>query len=80
MIPLTVSFFIKQNQSNRKGIFDALLYGVFIILIYVSLSLPFHLVDSLNPQILNDLSTSVFLNLIFYCIYIFAFSFLAIMS
>tara|TARA_A200000113_G_scaffold74924_1_gene65687 strand:+ start:1 stop:1443 length:1443 start_codon:yes stop_codon:yes gene_type:complete len=76
MIPLTVSFFIKQNQSNRKGIFDALLYGFFIILIYVSLSLPFHLVDSLNPQILNDLSTSVFLNLIFFIVFIFfAFSF-----
>ena len=76
MIPLTVSFFIKQNQSNRKGIFDALLYGFFIILIYVSLSLPFHLVDSLNPQILNDLSTSLFLNLIFFIVFIFfAFSF-----
>ena len=76
MIPLTVSFFIKQNQSNRKGIFDAFLYGFFIILIYGSLSLPFHLVDSLNPQILNDLSTSVFLNLIFFIVFIFfAFSF-----
>lgn len=76
MIPLTVSFFIKQNQSNRKGIFDAILYGFFIILIYGSLSLPFHLVDSLNPQILNDLSTSVFLNLIFFIVFVFfAFSF-----
>ena len=76
MIPLTVSFFIKQSQSNRKGIFDAILYGFFIILIYGSLSLPFHLVDSLNPQILNDLSTSVFLNLIFFVVFVFfAFSF-----
>ena len=76
MIPLTVSFFLKQNQSNQKGIFNAFLYGFFIIFIYGSLSLPFHLVDSLNPQILNDLSTSVFLNLIFFAVFIFfAFSF-----
>src|SRR5690606_3072658 len=34
MIPLTVSFFTKQSSNKRKGISNAILYGVFIIVIY----------------------------------------------
>ena len=76
MIPLTVSFFLKQGSSLRTGIFTALLYGFFIVLIYVLLSLPFHFLDSLNPEILNTISTNVLLNLIFFAVFIFfAFSF-----
>ena len=41
MIPLTVSFFIKQSGSRRKGIVNASLYGFFIFLIYVLISVPF---------------------------------------
>ena len=76
MIPLTVSFFLKQGSSLRTGIFNALLYGFFIVLIYVLLSLPFHFLDSLNPEILNTISTNVPLNLIFFTVFVFfAFSF-----
>ncbi len=76
MIPLTVSFFLKQSSSLRKGIFNAMLYGGFIVLIYVLLSLPFHFLDSLNPEILNTISTNVPLNLVFFGIFVFfAFSF-----
>ena len=76
MIPLTVSFFLKQGSSLRKGIFNALLYGAFIVLIYVLLSLPFHFLDSLNPEILNSISTNVPLNLVFFGVFVFfAFSF-----
>jgi len=76
MIPLTVSFFLKQAGSLRKGIFQAFLYGSFIVLIYVLLSLPFHFLDSLNPEILNTLSTNVPLNLLFFGVFVFfAFSF-----
>ena len=76
MIPLTVSFFLKQSSSLRAGIFNALLYGFFIVLIYVLLSLPFHFLDSLNPEILNTISTNVPLNLLFFGIFVFfAFSF-----
>ena len=76
MIPLTVSFFLKQGSSLRKGIFNALLYGGFIVLIYVLLSLPFHFLDSLNPEILNSISTNVPLNLVFFGVFVFfAFSF-----
>ena len=76
MIPLTVSFFLKQSNSLRAGIFNALLYGFFIVLIYVLLSLPFHFLDSLNPEILNTISTNVPLNLLFLEFFVFfAFSF-----
>ena len=74
MIPLTVSFFLKN--SNGNGISNAFLYGFFIVLIYVLLSLPFHLFDFINPQILNNLSTNVVVNILFFLIFIFfAFSF-----
>ena len=76
MIPLTVSFFLKQSGSLRKGIAQAFLYGAFIVLIYVLLSLPFHFLDSLNPEILNTISTNVPLNLVFFGVFVFfAFSF-----
>ena len=76
MIPLTVSFFTKSSGDNKKGIRDSILYGFFIFLIYVLLSLPFHLLDSLDPEILNNISTNVTLNIIFFVIFIvFAISF-----
>lgn len=76
MIPLTVSFFTKKAADRKKGIFHASLYGFFILLIYVLLSLPFHFLDSLNPEILNNISTNVYLNTFFFIIFIFfAFSF-----
>ncbi|MEQ8220506.1 MAG: cytochrome c biogenesis protein CcdA [Arenibacter sp.] len=76
MIPLTVSFFTKQGGNRSKGIANALLYGFFIVLIYFLLSLPFHLFDSVDSQILNTIATNVWLNLFFFLIFIFfAFSF-----
>ncbi|MBP2832978.1 thioredoxin family protein [Aquimarina sp. U1-2] len=76
MIPLTVSFFTKGGGSRNKGTFNAILYGFFIFLIYLLLSLPFHLLDSLDPEILNTISTNVTLNILFFIIFIvFAISF-----
>ena len=76
MIPLTVSFFTKGAKNRQKGLVNAILYGFFIFIIYVLLSLPFHLLDSVNPEILNNISTNVTLNIIFFIIFIiFAFSF-----
>ena len=66
MIPLTVSFFTKSGGNRAKGIRDASLYGFFIFLIYVLLSAPFHLVDGLEPGLLNDIASSVPLNIIFF--------------
>ncbi|MBC7866133.1 MAG: hypothetical protein H7X88_01250, partial [Gloeobacteraceae cyanobacterium ES-bin-316] len=76
MIPLTVSFFTKKATSRKAGISNAFLYGFFIFFIYVLLSLPFHFLDSLNPEILNNISTNVYLNVFFFVIFIvFALSF-----
>ncbi len=72
MIPLTVSFFTKQNSGGKsKGIFNAVMYGFFILAVYLLLSVPFHLLDSVNPDILNEISTNVWLNLFFFFIFIF---------
>ena len=76
MIPLTVSFFTKQSQTKAKGISNAILYGICIVVIYLLLSLPFHFLDSINPEILNTISTNVWLNSFFFAILVFfAFSF-----
>ncbi len=76
MIPLTVSFFTKKATNRKAGIRNAFLYGFFIFFIYVLLSLPFHFLDSLNPEILNNISTNVYLNVFFFVIFIvFALSF-----
>ena len=76
MIPLTVSFFLKQSTGKNSGVARALLYGFFILLIYVLMSLPFHFLDAIDPQILNTLSTNIVMNLIFFGVFVlFAFSF-----
>ncbi len=76
MIPLTVSYFLKQSSSNSSGLINASVYAIFIVLIYLILSLPFHFIDSLNPEFLNTIATNIFLNLLFFVVFIiFAFSF-----
>ncbi len=76
MIPLTVSFFTKGSKDKKKGIANAFIYGSFIFLIYLLLSLPFHLMDQVSPDILNSISTNVWLNVFFFVIFIvFAISF-----
>lgn len=75
MIPLTVSFFTKKSESG-KGLFNAVTYGVFIFLIYISFSIPFHLLGNVNPTIYNNISTNVWLNTSFFIVFIvFAISF-----
>ena len=75
MIPLTVSFFTNNNSKNNSK-FNAITYGLFIIGIYLSLSIPFHFLDSINPEILNSISTNAGLNIFFFIVFVlFAFSF-----
>lgn len=75
MIPLTVSFFTKGSEGN-KGKRRALTYGLFILLIYFILSLPFHLSKNVDPEVLNSIATNVWLNLGFFIIFVvFAISF-----
>ena len=75
MIPLTVSFFT-SNKSEQNSKFNAIIYGLFIVGIYLSLSIPFHFLDSIDPEILNSISTNAGLNIFFFVVFIlFAFSF-----
>ncbi|WP_407402001.1 cytochrome c biogenesis protein CcdA [Chryseobacterium sp.] len=71
MIPLTVSFFTKGAKDKAKGKRDAIVYGFFILLIFVLISLPFHIIDGIAGNIFNDISTSPWLNIVFFIIFIF---------
>lgn len=76
MIPLTVSFFTKRSATRSKGIFNAFIYGFFIFLIYVLISVPFYFLKANNANILNTISTNVWLNVAFAAIFlVFALSF-----
>ena len=79
MIPMTVSFFLKQSAhgDKRKGRFNALMYGFFIVLIYVLISLPFHIFEGISEDVFYEVSTNPYLNLFFFGVFtIFAISFL----
>ena len=64
IIPMTVSFFLKRAGNRRKGIRDAMIYGVSIVVIYVGLGLIITSIFGANA--LNDLSTNAFFNIIFF--------------
>lgn len=75
MIPMTVSFFIKQSQSKAKGIRNAIIYGLSIIIIYVLLGTIITAI--FGADALNALATNVWFNLIFFILLVvFAISFL----
>lgn len=77
MIPVTVTFFTKKSQDRKKGIANAVFYGLFIFLIYVAITIPFHIASkTISPEIFNNISTNVWLNLVFFVVFIlFALSF-----
>ena len=69
MIPMTVSFFLKRSSDRKKGIRDALLYGVGIIVIYVSLGL---IVSAFfGSDALNNLATNAIFNVAFFLLLVF---------
>lgn len=74
IIPMTVSFFLKRASDRRKGIRDALTYGISIIVIYVTLGLV--ITTIFGASALNDLSTNAIFNILFFLmLVIFAASF-----
>lgn len=75
MIPMTVSFFTKQSKTRAKGIKNAIIYGLSIVLIYVFLGTVITVLFGADS--LNALSTNVWFNIIFFVILVvFASSFL----
>ena len=74
VIPMTVSFFLKRAGNRRSAVRDAILYGVSIVAVYVSVGLLVTLVFGANA--LNSLSTNAVVNLFFFAmLVVFALSF-----
>ena len=82
MIPMTVSYFLKNSSNPAAGRFNAMMYGVFIILLY---TVPICIIigatwliggDAVTADIFNWLSTHWIPNIIFFAVFlIFATSF-----
>lgn len=73
IIPMTVSFFLKRSgaakgETSSKAIRDAVLYGLSIVFIYVSLGLLITLI--FGASALNALSTNAVVNLLFFAVLI----------
>ena len=66
MVPLTVSFFTKRSGSRAKAVSQALLYGLFIIVIYVALGMFISI--TFGSDALNELSTNGVFNFIFFLV------------
>ena len=82
MVPMTVSFFIKGSENKAQGRFKAIMYGLFIVLLY---TVPICIIigltwllggDSVTADIFNWLATHWLPNILFFIIFmIFAASF-----
>ncbi|WP_140937081.1 protein-disulfide reductase DsbD family protein [Sphingobacterium lumbrici] len=74
MVPLTVSFFTKKSGSKAQAVTQALLYGVFIIVIYVALGMLITI--TFGAEAMNQISTNGVFNFLFFLLLvIFAASF-----
>lgn len=74
LIPLNVSFFTKHSPTRAKGIFNAIIYGLSIIFIFV---VPGYIITKIfGSDALNAISTSAFFNWLFFIVFmLFAISF-----
>lgn len=75
IIPMTVSFFLKRSKDDKKkGIRDAVTYGISIVVIYLALGIGVTAI--FGPSTLNSLSTNAVFNIfIFLLLVVFAVSF-----
>ena len=71
IIPMTVSFFLKRSKDKKKGIRDAITYGISIVVIYLVLGLAITAI--LGASALNALSTNAVFN-IFFCLLLVVFA------
>jgi len=69
MLPLTVSFFTKKAGNRAKAVFQSLLYGLSIIVIYVFLGLLITII--FGPSALNALATNGIFNFFFFLLLVF---------
>lgn len=74
MIPLTVSFFTKQSKTRAKGISNAIIYGLSIIVLYTALG--YAITAIFGSDALNAFSTNPYVNIAFFVLLVvFAISF-----
>ncbi|NVK26808.1 MAG: thioredoxin family protein [Flavobacteriia bacterium] len=74
MIPLTVSFFTKQSKTKSEGVRKAIIYGLSINVIYVSLGILITIL--FGSDTLNAMATNPYFNLAFFALFVvFAISF-----
>ena len=72
IIPMTVSFFLKRAKDDKKkGVKDAITYGISIVVIYVTLGLL--ITGIFGASALNALSTNAVFN-IFFCLLLVVFA------
>ena len=75
MIPMTVSYFTKQSENKAKGVTNAIIYGLSIIVIYVGLGVGVSAI--FGPEVLNSMATNAYFNIAFFVLLVvFAASFL----
>ena len=82
MVPMTISFFVKGNENRAVGKFKALMYGLFIVLLYtVPISVIIGLTwifggSTVTADIFNWLATHWLPNILFFVVFmLFAASF-----
>ena len=74
MIPMTLSFFLKKSKKRSRSVFDAVIYGISIIVIFLVLGIAITMIFDAGK--LNDIATSAVFNLIFFALLVlFAISF-----
>lgn len=77
MVPMTVTFFLRDNQTRRQGIRNAVIFGISIVIIYTLAGTLFAIL--LGAEGLNALATHWAPNLLVFVIFIvFALSFLGL--
>ena len=74
IIPMTVSYFLKRGKAGKKGVRDAIVYGISIVVIYMVLGLA--VTAAFGADALNSLSTNALFNVFFFLLLVvFALSF-----
>lgn len=68
LLPLTVSFFTKKSGSRSKAVMQSLIYGISIIVIYVTLGLLISII--FGSSALNELATNGIFNIFFFLLLI----------
>jgi thiol:disulfide interchange protein len=68
MIPMTVSYFLREDKPRSKGIAEAIVFGLSIVMIYTSIGILVAVFK--NPNAVNNVTTHWVTNLVFFSIFI----------